>query len=68
MGKPTGFKEFTRELPGKEPVEERVHHYKEFVERYSDEKLNQQASRCMNCGVPFCHQWLPAGQCDTGIQ
>jgi glutamate synthase (NADPH/NADH) small chain len=61
MGKPTGFQEFTRELPGKLPVEERVHHYREFVERYSDQKLNQQASRCMDCGVPFCHFGCPLG-------
>lgn len=61
MGKPTGFMEFGRELPGKRPVEERLQHYNEFVERYSAEKLNQQASRCMNCGVPFCHNGCPLG-------
>lgn len=61
MGKPTGFKEYTRELPGKQPVEQRLQHYREFVERYPDEKLNQQASRCMNCGVPFCHHGCPLG-------
>jgi glutamate synthase (NADPH/NADH) small chain len=61
MGKPTGFLEFTRELPGKRPVEERRQHYREFVENYSDEKLNQQAARCMNCGVPFCHHGCPLG-------
>ncbi len=61
MGKPTGFKEFTRELPGKEPVQERLHHYKEFVQRYTDEKLNQQSARCMDCGVPFCHHGCPLG-------
>lgn len=61
MAKPTGFLEFTRELPGKRPVEERVKHYNEFVERYSDEKLNQQSARCMNCGVPFCHHGCPLG-------
>ena len=61
MGKPTGFKEFTRELPDKIPVEERVHHYNEFIEKFSDEKLNQQAARCMNCGVPFCHSGCPLG-------
>lgn len=61
MGKPTGFKEFTRELPGKRPVSERLHHYHEFVEKYSDEKLNEQAARCMNCGVPFCHSGCPLG-------
>jgi glutamate synthase (NADPH/NADH) small chain len=61
MGKPTGFKEFTRELPGKQPVQERLQHYSEFVERYSDEKLNQQSGRCMDCGVPFCHHGCPLG-------
>ena len=61
MGNPTGFKEFTRELPGKQPVQERVQHYKEFVERYTDEKLNQQSGRCMDCGVPFCHHGCPLG-------
>ena len=61
MGKPTGFFEFTRELPGKTPVQERLKHYNEFIERYSDEKLNQQSARCMNCGVPFCHSGCPLG-------
>lgn len=55
MGKPTGFLEFTRELPGKKKVEERLNNYNEFVERFPEEKLTKQASRCMNCGVPFCH-------------
>ena len=61
MGKPTGFLEFTRELPGKRPVQERVNDYKEFIERYSDEKLNQQSGRCMDCGIPFCHNGCPLG-------
>jgi len=61
MGKPTGFLEFNRELPGKKSVEERLKNYNEFVERYSDEKLNQQSARCMNCGVPFCHSGCPLG-------
>jgi glutamate synthase (NADPH/NADH) small chain len=61
MGKPTGFIEFTRELPGKKPVEERRNHYNEFFEKYSEEKLNQQAARCMDCGVPFCHHGCPLG-------
>jgi glutamate synthase (NADPH/NADH) small chain len=42
MGKPTGFLEFTRELPAKRAVQERVNDYKEFIERFSDQKLNQQ--------------------------
>jgi glutamate synthase (NADPH/NADH) small chain len=61
MGKPTGFLEFSRELPGKRPVQERRNDYKEFVQMYSPEKLNQQASRCMNCGIPFCHHGCPLG-------
>lgn len=61
MGKPTGFLEFDREMPGKKPVEERIQHYNEFVEKYAEEKLNQQAARCMNCGVPFCHSGCPLG-------
>lgn len=61
MGKPTGFLEFTRELPAKRDVQERVNDYKEFIERFSEQKLNQQAARCMNCGVPFCHSGCPLG-------
>ncbi|MBN8836290.1 MAG: glutamate synthase subunit beta [Sphingobacteriia bacterium] len=61
MGKPTGFLEFTREAPSKAKVEERVQHYKEFVQPFTEEKLNQQAARCMNCGVPFCHSGCPLG-------
>ncbi|HWC55284.1 MAG TPA: hypothetical protein VG676_16990, partial [Chitinophagaceae bacterium] len=61
MGKPTGFLEFTRELPGKRSVQERIQHFNEFVEPYSEDKLNQQAARCMNCGVPFCHHGCPLG-------
>jgi len=61
MGKPTGFIEFTRELPGKRPVSERIKDYHEFVDRLPEEKLNQQSGRCMNCGVPFCHSGCPLG-------
>jgi glutamate synthase (NADPH/NADH) small chain len=61
MGKPTGFIEFTRELPDKRAAKERLHDYKEFVERFPEQKLNQQSARCMNCGVPFCHSGCPLG-------
>lgn len=61
MGKPTGFIEFTREMPSKRPAKERVNDYKEFVEKFPEEKLNQQSARCMNCGVPFCHNGCPLG-------
>lgn len=61
MGKPTGFLEFTRELPGKRPVPARIKDYQEFVERFHEPKLNEQSGRCMNCGVPFCHSGCPLG-------
>lgn len=61
MGKITGFLEFNRELPEKRPVQERIKDFNEFIERYSEEKLNQQAARCMDCGVPFCHNGCPLG-------
>jgi glutamate synthase (NADPH/NADH) small chain len=61
MGKPTGFKEFDRELPKKLAPVKRVADYKEFVGKLSDEDLNKQAARCMNCGVPFCHNGCPLG-------
>lgn len=61
MGKITGFLEFTRELPKRRPVAERINDYKEFVERFPEEKLNEQAARCMDCGTPFCHEGCPVG-------
>ena len=61
MAKSTGFLEFTRELPNIRPVQERVHDFKEFIHTYEVEKLNQQAARCMDCGVPFCHHGCPLG-------
>jgi glutamate synthase (NADPH/NADH) small chain len=61
MGKPTGFLEFSRELPGKRPAEERVNDYNEFIERFGDRHLNNQAARCMDCGIPFCHNGCPLG-------
>jgi glutamate synthase (NADPH/NADH) small chain len=61
MGKPTGFLEFTRELPSKRPATERLDDYREFIEKYPEQKLNQQAARCMNCGIPFCHSGCPLG-------
>jgi glutamate synthase (NADPH/NADH) small chain len=61
MGKITGFLEFSRELPHRRPVKERVNDFKEFVERFPEEKLNQQSARCMDCGTPFCHDGCPVG-------
>lgn len=61
MGKETGFKDFGRELPPKTPPQERVKNYNEFSGNYTDEKLNQQSARCMDCGIPFCHSGCPLG-------
>lgn len=61
MGKPTGFLEKTRELPKYEDPSTRINHYKEFAEKPSDSLINGQASRCMDCGVPFCHNGCPLG-------
>lgn len=61
MGKATGFKEYNRELPDKVSPAERVKNYKEFEGLYSEQKLNEQSARCMNCGIPFCHSGCPLG-------
>ncbi|MBY8071181.1 glutamate synthase subunit beta [Vibrio fluvialis] len=62
MGKPTGFLEFGRELPKKIDPKERIKNNKEFVLNAEfGKKINQQASRCMDCGVPFCHNGCPIG-------
>jgi len=55
MGKPTGFLEFPRELPLARAPSERVRDWLEFHEHCDEEILQQQAARCMDCGVPFCH-------------
>ena len=59
MGKVTGFKEFTREMPVRRPVEERVNDYFEVYYHFPEEKLRTQAARCMDCGIPFCHTGCP---------
>lgn len=61
MGKATGFLEFDRLTPQKESVENRKQNYQEFVHPFSEEQLNGQAARCMNCGIPFCHSGCPLG-------
>ena len=59
MGKVTGFKEFTREVPTRRPVQERIHDYFEVYQPFPDEKVRTQAARCMDCGIPFCHTGCP---------
>ncbi len=61
MAKTTGFMEFTRQGPPSRPVAERVTDWLEYYEEMPPKELNQQAARCMDCGVPFCHQGCPLG-------
>ncbi len=59
MGKPTGFLEIERRDRGYAKPEERLKHYHEFIKPLPDADLRAQASRCMNCGIPFCHNGCP---------
>jgi glutamate synthase (NADPH/NADH) small chain len=61
VAKPTGFLEYSRETPKRRPVEQRVHDWLEVYEEFPLEKLKTQAARCMDCGIPFCHQGCPLG-------
>lgn len=61
MGKLTGFLEIERDLEAKRPVQERVQDYKELYTPLKEKKLEQQAARCMDCGIPFCHSGCPLG-------
>lgn len=59
MGKPTGFLEFDRVKEHYAPVEERVHHYQEFVPTLTVQEASTQGARCMDCGIPFCNNGCP---------
>ena len=59
MGKVTGFLEFERRERDYRPVAERVGHFREFVEPLVDGELKVQGGRCMDCGIPYCHQGCP---------
>jgi glutamate synthase (NADPH/NADH) small chain len=59
MGKATGFMEFDRLERGFRPIEERIKHYKEFIIPLGDADVRTQGARCMDCGIPFCHQGCP---------
>jgi glutamate synthase (NADPH/NADH) small chain len=61
MGKATGFVEFPRTKPPARPVAERIHDYRHVYTAYPAEELTRQAARCMDCGIPFCHQGCPLG-------
>jgi glutamate synthase (NADPH/NADH) small chain len=59
MGKPTGFIEYERLDRSYAPAGDRVQHFREFVIPLPDNELSQQGARCMDCGIPFCHQGCP---------
>jgi glutamate synthase (NADPH/NADH) small chain len=59
MGKPTGFMEYERLERGYEPASDRVVHYEEFLVPLSEADVSIQGARCMDCGIPYCHQGCP---------
>ncbi len=61
MGKPTGFMEFDRELPRRRPIPVRLRDWREVYEPFPSESVRQQGARCMDCGIPFCHDGCPLG-------
>lgn len=56
-----GFLKYQREAPQKEKSEDRIQHYKEFISDMSEAQTVTQSARCMDCGVPFCHNGCPLG-------
>ena len=61
MGKVTGFMEYRRQTADKRPTGERIKDYREFELPVVGQELQQQAARCMDCGVPFCNTGCPLG-------
>ena len=61
MGKPTGFIEIKRKKHPTRPVDERVRDWHEVYLPYPGAELQDQGARCMDCGIPFCHQGCPLG-------
>ncbi|MEX2253280.1 MAG: glutamate synthase subunit beta [Thermoleophilaceae bacterium] len=61
MGEATGFMKWQRELPTRRPVPVRIRDWKEVYEDFPEDKLELQAGRCMDCGIPFCNNGCPLG-------
>jgi len=61
MGKLTGFIEIQRKNPRYRPIHERLKDYNEISDPMSEAEVQEQAARCMDCGIPFCHQGCPLG-------
>src|ERR1700683_3888939 len=61
MGKTTGFMEFPRRLPRRNPVSVRLRDWREVYEAFGEDATKEQGARCMDCGIPFCHNGCPLG-------
>ena len=61
MADPQGFMRYERKLPARRPVPVRIQDWREVYPSASDELIREQATRCMDCGIPFCHQGCPLG-------
>ena len=61
MGKKTGFMEFPRKLPRRRPVSVRLRDWREVYEPFGEDETREQGARCMDCGIPFCHDGCPLG-------
>jgi glutamate synthase (NADPH/NADH) small chain len=61
VGKPTGFFEFDRQLPPRRPVPVRLRDWREVYEQFPEDEVARQGARCMDCGIPFCHEGCPLG-------
>jgi glutamate synthase (NADPH/NADH) small chain len=61
MGDPRGFLKTARETPRRRPVDVRLSDWREVYEPYPAERAERQAARCMDCGIPFCHNGCPLG-------
>lgn len=61
MSDAEGFLKYKRELPDTRDPQNRINDYKEVYRPFTAEKTNKQAARCMDCGIPFCHQGCPLG-------
>ncbi len=66
MGKATGFMEFSRENGSERNPKTRIHDWKEYSTPFSDEVLQRQGARCMDCGTPFCHMGMEIDRVTTG--
>ena len=59
MGNPTGFLEIDKKERNYENPKDRLKHFKEFIVPLTNEEVSKQGSRCMDCGIPYCHQGCP---------